>query len=148
MALVKYVPMLFDVYTGGNLEDAIFGLVKEVWNYRLYKSPHYAVNYVKDNNFKILPKDKKKKIKSFSGHIDSLIELMGENFSSGTPKDPNMPTPAELKAILKYAKEHSETYLPLKPTVSANKNIFKDYLKGLKLYDKSKKIKKFAKSIK
>jgi hypothetical protein len=147
-ALVKYVPILFDVFTGRNIEDAIFRLVKAVWNYRLYQSPNYAINYVKDNNFTPYDGEPKGKLKSFYGHIDSIIELMAGNFSSGTPKDQNMPTPAELKAMLKYAKEHSEIYLPSKPKVSANQNIFKDYLRGLKLYDKSKKIEAFAKSIK
>ncbi len=148
-ALEDYAPILFNVFNGENLEDAMFGLVKAVWDYRLYQSPHYAINYVKNNNFKRYTKDPKDKIKSFSGHIDSLIELMGGNFSSGTPKDPNMPTPAELKTILKYAKEHSETYLPSKPTVSADKKIFvNEYLTSLKLNDKTDEIEDFVKSIK
>jgi hypothetical protein len=73
---------------------------------------------------------------------------MAGNFSSGTPKDQNMPTPSKLKAMLKYAKEHPETYLPLKPKVSANKQKINDYLTSLKLYEKTDEIEDFVKSIK
>ncbi len=131
-----------------SIEDAIFRLVKYVWEYRLHQSPHYAINYITDNNFNRYAKDKKKKIESFQNTIDSLIELMGGNFSSGIPKDPNMPKLAELKDMLKYAKEHSDIYLPSKPKVSTNKNIFKDYLKGLNIEGKSDEIEAFSKCIK
>ena len=131
-----------------SVEDAMFGLVKSVWEYRLYQSPSYGVNYVINHNFNLYADDKKRKIESFPKTIDKLIELMGGNFSSGIPKDPNMPTPAQLKDILKYVKEHSDIYLPLKPKVSANKNIFKDYLKGLNLDGKSDEIEDFSKCIK
>ena len=126
----------------------MYGLVQLVWEYRLYQSPNYGLNYVKKHNFKRYTKDKKPMVDSFTGHIDSLIELMGGNFSSDTPKDPNMPTPAQLKVILKYTKEHSDIYLPTKPKVSANKNIFKNYLKGLKLEGKTDTIDNFLRDIK
>ena len=131
-----------------SIEDAMFGLAKAVWEYRLYQSPHYAINYIGNNNFKRYAKDPKDKVKSFSGHIDSLIELMGGNFSSGVPKDPNMPTPAQLKTILTYAKEHPETYLPSKPKIRADKNMIRDYLTRLKLYNKTKQIEEFINAIK
>ncbi len=146
--LIEYAPLLFNTSTNyKGLIDDMYKLVELVWEYRLYESPNYGVNYVKNHNFNRYAKDPKDKIKSFSGHIDALIELMGSNFSSGTPKDPNMPTPAQLKVMLKYAKEHSDIYLPTKPKVSTNKNIFKDYLKGLNLGGKSDEIEAFSKCI-
>ena len=141
--LQKYAPKLFNTLLKQyDLHDAILEWATLVHNYR---NSQKEANFVNKNIYGDYPttygshKDKKT-INAFKNRIKTIYDLMGGD-AVGTKKG------NDLKKLLKDACENPNDYFTRKPEMKPNKDPIEDYLRGLKLPDKSKVITDFIKDL-
>ncbi len=158
--LIAYASRLFNTTPHpDSIENDMYGLVKLVWEYRLYKSPSYVVNFIREekhfstkysHNLKLIEK-------AFIENLTRVIDFMdGDIFladirlneETNVITKGTLPKPKKVKEILQIMRDNPNYYIATKPSKPmADKKKIKDYLAGLKLKNKTDEIKAFYKKI-
>ena len=139
--LTEYAPKLFNTSTNlKGIKNDIFKLVDLIYKYRLYNSPHYIINRIRNSFPTKYEKDLPQKEQALADGIETVLELMGDILS--------VEDDIELKNKIKEIGKNPSKHIPKKPPSPkkykdyTSLTTIKNYLSSLKM-NKKKTIDEF-----